>query len=65
MLLNEVPAVLRVDVYAVAAIAGAVVTVVALLRRTRPVVAFGLGIAVCFALRLGAILGRWNLPRAT
>jgi uncharacterized membrane protein YeiH len=39
ILLDEVPAILRVDVYAVA--------------------------AVCLALRIGAIAGHWNLPRAT
>ncbi len=62
--LNRVPLVLRADVYAVAALAGALVVVIGVRRGARPEPMMALGAIVCFALRLGAIFGTWNLPTA-
>jgi uncharacterized membrane protein YeiH len=64
VLLSEVPAVLRADFYAVAALAGAAVVVAgdALgLPSTATAVAGGL---LCFGLRLIAIRRGWHLPTA-
>ena len=51
--------------YAMNPVSAVLMGVVALSRRARPGVAMACGAAVCFALRIGAIAGRWNLPRAT
>jgi uncharacterized membrane protein YeiH len=64
LLLARVPAILRVDVYAVAALAGAAVMVAGIrwgFRRTPMMV---IGGVVCFALRMVAIWQHWNLPHA-
>ncbi len=62
VLLAQVPNILRVDVYATAAMAGAVVMVSArALGWPRPVNA-GLGGTVCFALRCVAVWQHWALP---
>ncbi len=63
MLLARVPAVLRVDVYATAAMLGAAVMVVAVKLRAPPSVAAAAGIIACFALRMTAATFQWNLPR--
>jgi uncharacterized membrane protein YeiH len=61
--LARVPAVLRVDVYAVAALAGATVTIVAVgWGRSRPG-AMAAGAAICFLLRVVSAWQNWNLPR--
>lgn len=63
ILLAQVPAVLRVDIYAVAALLGAAVMVAALrLSVPRGVTAL-LGGAVCFGLRMIAFWQHWNLPK--
>jgi uncharacterized membrane protein YeiH len=64
VLVREVPAVLRADLYALAALAGAAVVVAgdALALPDAPVALFGA--ALCFALRLGAIRRHWSLPPA-
>jgi uncharacterized membrane protein YeiH len=63
LFLARVPAVLRVDVYAVAALAGATVTVVGLASgRSRPA-AMAAGAAACFLLRVVSAWQGWNLPR--
>ncbi len=62
VLLAHVPNVLRADVYAVAALAGAAIMVLALQLKARPAVATPLGIAVCFFLRMVAVWRHWNLP---
>lgn len=63
LFLARVPAVLRVDVYAVAALAGATVTIVAVgWGRSRPM-AMAAGAAVCFLLRVVSAWQNWNLPR--
>lgn len=65
LLLNQIPSVLRTDVYASAALLGAAVTVVLLrTRRVPAAVCSAAGIAVCFALRMVAVAEHWNLPRS-
>ncbi|HEX3437381.1 MAG TPA: TRIC cation channel family protein [Pseudacidobacterium sp.] len=63
VLLAHVPNVLRADVYAAAALAGAAVTVLALELKARPAIATQVGIAACFFLRMIAVWKHWNLPR--
>ena len=64
VLLTEIPQVLRSDLYAVAALAGASVVVIG----DRLGIAYGtsatLGGALCFGLRFMAIKHRWHLPMA-
>jgi uncharacterized membrane protein YeiH len=62
VLLAQVPTVLRADVYATAALAGAAVVVVGLkLKLPRVPVAIAGGI-VCFLLRVVSVWRHWNLP---
>jgi uncharacterized membrane protein YeiH len=65
VLLTRVPAVLRVDVYATAALAGSAVIVTARRLGLSPTWAAAIGGVVCFALRATAIRHHWNLPKAT
>jgi uncharacterized membrane protein YeiH len=65
VLLAEVPTVLRADLYAVAALAGAGVVVLGDIFRIPATVAMLVGIAVCFGLRLMAIRRGWRLPKAS
>jgi len=62
ILLNVVPAVLRNDIYAVAALAGAVVMVVVIRMGAARWVAMTAGAVLAFALRVAAAAGDWNLP---
>jgi uncharacterized membrane protein YeiH len=63
MLLARIPAVLRVDVYATAALVGAAVMIVGLkLGKPRTLMA-ALGAVVCFLLRVVSVWQHWNLPR--
>ena len=64
VLLSNVPAVFRSDIYAVAALAGASVVVVgdALQLPSTPTAL--VGAALCFGLRLAAIRYGWHLPTA-
>jgi uncharacterized membrane protein YeiH len=64
VLLAEIPAVLRSDLYAVAALAGAAVVVIgdALRLPSEPVAI--VGAVLCFGLRLIAIRRGWHLPVA-
>ena len=64
VLVAEIPNVLRADLYAVAALAGAVVVVAGHLLAAEPTGAAILGAAVCFCLRLFAIRRGWQLPVA-
>ena len=64
VLVAEIPNVLRADLYAVAALAGAVVVVLGYLLAAEPTGAAILGAAVCFCLRLFAIRRGWQLPVA-
>lgn len=63
ILLARVPAVLRVDVYAVAALAGAAVMTIGLRRGLPRSWMMSAGAAVCFVLRMLAWTQHWNLPR--
>ncbi|MEX5746134.1 trimeric intracellular cation channel family protein [Massilia sp. X63] len=64
VLLNEVPAVFRSDIYAVAALAGAGIVVLGDALRLPTAATACAGAAVCFGLRLAAIRFGWHLPTA-
>jgi uncharacterized membrane protein YeiH len=64
VLVTEIPTVLRADVYASAALAGATVVAVAHVLHISPIVATVVGGALCFGLRFGAIRYGWHLPAA-
>lgn len=64
VLVAEVPAVLRSELYAVAALAGAVVVVVGHVLELPPTVMAIAGAALCFGIRLIAIKRGWRLPVA-
>ena len=62
VLLTHVPAVLRVDIYASAALAGAAVLVIARQCRAGRATAAWAGFSMCFALRLVSVALHWHLP---
>ena len=64
ILLAEVPAVLRSDLYAVAALAGAAVVVAGDALQWSSSLSALAGAALCFVLRMLAIRFDWHLPRA-
>lgn len=64
VLVREIPTVLRSDLYAVAAFAGAAVVVAGGWLGVPPTATTLAGAALCFALRVIAIRRRWGLPRA-
>jgi uncharacterized membrane protein YeiH len=64
VLVTEIPTVLRADVYALAALAGATVVALAHVLHISPILATIAGGALCFALRFGAIRYGWRLPVA-
>jgi uncharacterized membrane protein YeiH len=64
VLLSDVPIVLRSDIYAVAALAGAAVVVIGDALRFPSVATTCTGAALCFGLRLAAIRHGWHLPIA-
>ena len=64
VLVTEIPTVLRADVYALAALAGATVVAVAHVIHVSAFAATLAGGALCFALRFGAIRYGWRLPAA-
>ena len=64
VLVAEIPQVLRSDLYAVAALAGAAVVVIGRQLDIAPAAVAVLGAAICFGLRLVAIRRRWQLPVA-
>ena len=63
LLLAQIPTVLRSDLYAVAALAGATTVVLGNRLQISPVVAAIAGAALCFVLRLAAIHRGWHLPK--
>jgi uncharacterized membrane protein YeiH len=63
VLLARIPNVLRADVYATAALAGATVLVVGLRLKISPKLMTILGAVVCFLLRVVSVWRHWNLPR--
>lgn len=64
VLLSQVPTVMRADVYAVAALAGASVMVIGATLGLPSTACAVAGAAICFGLRLGAIRWGWHLPVA-
>jgi uncharacterized membrane protein YeiH len=64
LLIAEIPNVLRSELYAVAALAGAAVVVVGHVLNVPPTAAASTGAAFCFGLRLIAIWRGWRLPVA-
>jgi len=65
LLLAQTPTVLRADLYAVAALVGAAVVVVAHLLQLPAGAAAIVGAALCFGLRVLAMKHRWQLPVAS
>jgi uncharacterized membrane protein YeiH len=64
ILVGEIPTVLRADLYAVAALAGAAVVVSGTLVKLPFGLVTGAGLILCFGLRLIAIRRGWHLPTA-
>jgi uncharacterized membrane protein YeiH len=64
VLIAEIPTVLRADLYAVAALAGAAVVVAGNLMHLPSTTATIIGAALCFGLRVMAIHRGWRLPIA-
>jgi uncharacterized membrane protein YeiH len=64
VLVSEIPMVLRADLYALAALAGAAVVVAGHLASAPPSITTAAGAALCFALRMVAIRRGWSLPTA-
>lgn len=64
VLVTEIPVVLRADLYAVAALAGAAVVSVGHVMHLPSVPVVTAGAILCFGLRLGAMRYGWHLPVA-
>jgi uncharacterized membrane protein YeiH len=64
VLLAEIPVVLRAELYAVAALAGAAIVVIANMLQLPSSVAAFVGAAFCFGLRVLAMKHGWQLPVA-
>ena len=64
ILVNEIPNVLRADLYALAALAGAMTVVIGYVLHVSPVATTAIGGLLCFALRFMAIRYGWHLPKA-
>jgi uncharacterized membrane protein YeiH len=64
VLVAEIPTVLRSDLYAVAALGGAIVVVIGEQLGIPSSAAAIVGAAICFCLRLLAIHRGWHLPSA-
>lgn len=64
VLLSEVPSVLNADIYATAALAGALVVVLARRLNVTPAVAATAGGCACFLLRVLSVQHHWQLPSA-
>jgi len=64
ILVTEIPIVLRADLYAVAALAGAAVVVLGHSLQLPSAVNVIVGAGLCFGLRFMAIRHGWHLPRA-
>src|SRR5436190_12648453 len=65
IMLTEIPTVLRAELYAVAALAGAVVVVAGESVNLPSTATTLAGIAICLGLRLGGIYRGWHLPTVT
>jgi uncharacterized membrane protein YeiH len=64
ILVAEIPTVLRADLYAVAALAGAAVVVIGRMLQFPTALVAAVGGGLCFGLRFMAIHYGWRLPRA-
>jgi uncharacterized membrane protein YeiH len=64
VLLNKVPSILRTDIYATAALAGAAILVASQRAGLSQRRAAALGVTSCLVLRLSAVWLHWNLPQA-
>jgi uncharacterized membrane protein YeiH len=64
VLANEIPAVLRSDLYALAALACAAIVSGGHVLHMHPLAPAIVGMVVCFALRFMAIQRGWHLPAA-
>lgn len=64
LLVNEVPTVLRSELYAIAALAGALIVVGGHVLQLYPTAAAIGGAVLCFAIRMIAIRRGWRLPTA-
>jgi uncharacterized membrane protein YeiH len=64
VLVAEIPTVLRADIYAVAALAGAAVVVIGQQLHVPAIATTIIGALLCFGLRLLAIHCGWHLPIA-
>ena len=64
VLVSDIPVVLHADLYAVAALAGAIVVVLGHVLHAPAAPAAVAGAACCFALRLAALWRGWRLPTA-
>jgi uncharacterized membrane protein YeiH len=64
LLVNEIPVVLRADLYALAALAGAAIVVGGHLAHWPPAATTIVGAILCFVIRLLAIRRGWSLPPA-
>jgi uncharacterized membrane protein YeiH len=64
VLLNQVPSVLRFEVYATAALVGSVCMIAATRMRLPPIWAASLGGVICFLLRIASLWQHWSVPRA-
>ena len=64
LLLTEIPTVLRADLYAVAALAGAAVVVIGAALQLPSTAVTIVGAVLCFGLRFMAIRRGWHLPLA-
>ena len=64
MLVAEIPTVLRAELYAIAALLGAVVVVVGHVLQLPPIGVTIAGAVLCFGLRIVAIRHGWHLPTA-
>jgi uncharacterized membrane protein YeiH len=64
VLLNQVPGVLRFEIYATAALLGSAVLITARKLRFHSNAAAAAGATACFVLRVVSIWRHWNLPRA-
>lgn len=62
VLVAEIPVVLRADLYALAALAAAIIVVAGHMLQVSPIATAIVGGALCFALRFMAIRHGWHLP---
>jgi uncharacterized membrane protein YeiH len=62
LLFNRIPVVLHRDIYATAALIGALVDVLLTMLALNPNLVIGLGVATTFSVRMLSVRHRWSLP---